>query len=636
MLTAPASTEKLLIKRVVPATQPSDFVNNDASDAEVVEDALDRLTMIAQQKNADSDYPIRLSDAETPTDALTVLPFDRASKVLAFNSSKELIATESEEAAALSAALAESGGSSLIGFVQSGTGARSRTLQTKVREIVSVTDFENSAGVEVVGDNSTDNSVGFSRAAALADVLIAVPGRTEDGDSAVYLVDTYTALGNGQRWLGLGNPTVKMKADATTPRCIFYMEDNTDIAIEGMTLDGNGANQTNFNSTQKGLVEMQSGCARIALRDLHVKDALQWGVHLKGNTTLGIPDTITMDNVTTRGSLGTGTGGTGGSEGKTGVAWVAGTNVRINGGQSFDLFDIENATASQFCQGVISGRLFRNGADIADDVSCDTCVFLLPSDTDRDWAVRLTFGAPQFTDCQILENDPATGTAVRTENWIGLAVDANNIDRWSWRGGKIKGTTLCCIALRSFARAVIDGVTLDASTTDETTTVTFDSQTFHFGGIVMPAGSIRHGAVLNVRGLAVSGFTGKFIDLATTDQRALDVINNSVLNTDTDSLGNIFVYGARAQRQNIKNNNAIVSTNYTTTDVTDDIEVDFRNGTGCVVTYYKSNLTAPSDGTHVVGDLAYTRAPAAAGSIGQVCTTAGTPGTWKTFGAIAS
>jgi hypothetical protein len=136
MLTAPASTEKLLIKRVVPATQPSDFVNNDASDAEVVEDALDRLTMIVQQKNADSDYPIRLSDAETPTDALTHLPFDRASTFLAFNASKELVASVGSDGAAgpLGLALAASGGSALIGTVQSGTGATPLILRDYVED----------------------------------------------------------------------------------------------------------------------------------------------------------------------------------------------------------------------------------------------------------------------------------------------------------------------------------------------------------------------------------------------------------------------------------------------------------------------------------------------------------------------
>ena len=45
---APSAAQTLVIARQVPATQGSNFVNNDPNDAEVVEDALDRLTMIAQ------------------------------------------------------------------------------------------------------------------------------------------------------------------------------------------------------------------------------------------------------------------------------------------------------------------------------------------------------------------------------------------------------------------------------------------------------------------------------------------------------------------------------------------------------------------------------------------------------------
>ena len=45
---------------------------------------------------------------------------------------------------------------------------------------------------------------------------------------------------------------------------------------------------------------------------------------------------------------------------------------------------------------------------------------------------------------------------------------------------------------------------------------------------------------------------------------------------------------------------------------------------------------APVAGAYVVGDIIYNNAPVAGGTIGFVCTTAGTPGTWKTFGAISA
>lgn len=52
--------------------------------------------------------------------------------------------------------LAASAGSSLVGFLQAGTGAVARTLQAKARESISVLDFG------AVGDGSTDNTTAFT------------------------------------------------------------------------------------------------------------------------------------------------------------------------------------------------------------------------------------------------------------------------------------------------------------------------------------------------------------------------------------------------------------------------------------------------------------------------------------------
>lgn len=91
---APAVGTTLLIRRVLPLVQEADFVNNDINDAEVSETALDKLTMIAQQISETSGRGVAIPAVETATDALTVLPFDRASKYLAFDANKEMIASD--------------------------------------------------------------------------------------------------------------------------------------------------------------------------------------------------------------------------------------------------------------------------------------------------------------------------------------------------------------------------------------------------------------------------------------------------------------------------------------------------------------------------------------------------------------
>jgi hypothetical protein len=69
---------------------------------------------------------------------------------------------------------------------------------------------------------------------------------------------------------------------------------------------------------------------------------------------------------------------------------------------------------------------------------------------------------------------------------------------------------------------------------------------------------------------------------------------------------------------------------------------DFTNGKLILQNNVENNSfqsthqsASPTTGTWRVGDIVYNNAPASAGYIGWVCTVAGTPGTWKTFGLIS-
>jgi hypothetical protein len=53
------------------------------------------------------------------------------------------------------------------------------------------------------------------------------------------------------------------------------------------------------------------------------------------------------------------------------------------------------------------------------------------------------------------------------------------------------------------------------------------------------------------------------------------------------------------------------------------------------VNYSRTDTIAPLFSTWAVGDVVYNSAPTSGGYIGWVCTVAGTPGTWKTFGLIS-
>lgn len=97
--------------------------------------------------------------------------------------------------------LAGAAGSSLVGFLQSGTGAVARTVQAKERDVVSVKDFG------AVGDGVTDDTAAI-QAAITSGYSVVFPAGT-------YLCANLTQSTTGQRFFASG--TVVLKKNANGP-----------------------------------------------------------------------------------------------------------------------------------------------------------------------------------------------------------------------------------------------------------------------------------------------------------------------------------------------------------------------------------------------------------------------------------
>ena len=88
---APTSAQTVVLLRQTAQTQATDYTPNDPFPAASHEDALDKLTLVAQDQQDELDRAIKLSRANTMTSTeFTVTATDRANKVLGFDGNGEL------------------------------------------------------------------------------------------------------------------------------------------------------------------------------------------------------------------------------------------------------------------------------------------------------------------------------------------------------------------------------------------------------------------------------------------------------------------------------------------------------------------------------------------------------------------
>lgn len=94
-VTAPGSTDTVVIQRKLDLTQGTDYVANDPFPAESHEDALDRLTFITQQIQEEVDRSIKASVTNTISSTdFAISASDRANKIFAFDASGDLAVTQ--------------------------------------------------------------------------------------------------------------------------------------------------------------------------------------------------------------------------------------------------------------------------------------------------------------------------------------------------------------------------------------------------------------------------------------------------------------------------------------------------------------------------------------------------------------
>ena len=230
----PANGETVVIKRELDVTQSTDYVANDPFPAASHEDALDRLTMIAQQQTEQLSRAMVFPDTDT---AATTIPSSvtRANKFLGFGSSGEvavLSSTGTSAGAIDTANLVDSAVTSAKiadGTIQTADIADSQITSAKIADgAVATADIANDA---VTADKIADDAVGSDQ---IADNAVALATQTT-GNYVADLTggDAITVSGGGSE-----NATVTVNHDDTSSQASVNNSGNT--VIQDVTLDTYG------------------------------------------------------------------------------------------------------------------------------------------------------------------------------------------------------------------------------------------------------------------------------------------------------------------------------------------------------------------------------------------------------------
>ena len=206
---AASATSTVTITSDIANLQPTDLTNQGGFYPEVVTDSLDRATIQIQQLADGLNRSIKIPVSDGIASADLPVISQRAGKYLAFDASGQPIASAgSGTDTALRSDLAASNGSSLVGFVNSQSGATARTVQSKLRDAIHVKDFG------AIGDGVADDRAAIQNA-------INAAAATQTGivelDAATYAIGASLTMPSCVSLIGQGGGQYPASAFITSP-----------------------------------------------------------------------------------------------------------------------------------------------------------------------------------------------------------------------------------------------------------------------------------------------------------------------------------------------------------------------------------------------------------------------------------
>lgn len=450
--------------------------------------------------------------------------------------------------------------------------------------------------------------------------------------SGLYSVGTTLNVPANTEVILAEDATLKAAVGLTGP--ILYVNAVSNVKVTGGTIDGNGSVAS---LSTYGIHVYDSSYVNIS--NCVVKNAKSVNVRIEGPSSGSVSSDISVTNCEITGSLGVGFT-------PTYSSYVLFSNNKV-------INNVTGFTSGEVFNMNIVGNTFHNNANDGCAVGNNCSYVTVVGNTS-------SYNGAEGINIDGVNHGVIVGNT-SVANLIGIAVwnrspgtplagrnvvSGNSISTCTQYGIVLADSqNNCVIEANSINACGYEGIYVNECSYGVIANNTVNENALH--GISLVGGI---GVKIDSNYCSENGGNGVFVSAGTGVGR-VTISNNTLKGNSTYGIydqsngsenvinGNIFndEKGSPTQTNTIYvKDNAVKITNNIAQLVSSPYPVFFSGSTA----YQSSNTwqlssSTPSAGTWHVGDIVYNTAPASAGYIGWVCTVAGSPGTWKTFGLIS-
>lgn len=271
---APVNLKSVILQRIVKLERTTDYQQHGDWLAAVVNPDFDRLWMAEQQQAEQISRSIKLPISVTGVSAQ--LPIPIGGQVIAWKpDGSGLQNVGPVDNTLLAVQLAASSGSSLVGWIQSGAGAVAQTVQAKLRQIKSASDYSSFAAYAAVAETGFFYSGNGSVIHRLADRVFV--GGAVQNDGAYPNVN--------QDWLSVFQNTLNVSPSIVSAQFAALTPSSTSNIGGGPAIVGGG--QTRYGSV---------GANAYGLIGYGINNCLAagfaWGLYLEGHRTNDVTNSV--------------------------------------------------------------------------------------------------------------------------------------------------------------------------------------------------------------------------------------------------------------------------------------------------------------------------------------------------------